>query len=158
MKNIIFSLTIGAILLFKSLSFNCYAQSDTTFLSKNENRKVYIENNRKSEVFQKLLDPTIQEKAYPELRQYGLEELKESEKILKQAHPQTITKHNLYELPEDWIALHSYKGKYYVYSPCQIDTPTNRWLTDSCLYYKYLDGPFPVIIKSVERNLIIYMI
>ena len=152
MKNIIFSLTIGAILLFKSLSFNCYAQSDTTFLSKNENRKVYIENNRKSEVFQKLLDPTIQEKAYPELRQYRLEELKESEKILKQAHPQTITKHNLYELPEDWIALHSYKGKYYVYSPCQIDTPTNRWLTDSCLYYKYLDGPFPVIIKSVEKK------
>ena len=53
MKNIIFSLTIGAILLFKSLSFNCYAQSDTTFLSKNENKKVNIEitrpyNSRKS--------------------------------------------------------------------------------------------------------------
>lgn len=51
MKNIIFSLTIGAILLFKSLSFNCYAQSDTTFLSKNENRKVYTKTTENQKFF-----------------------------------------------------------------------------------------------------------
>jgi hypothetical protein len=54
-------------------------------------------------------------------------------------------------LRKNWLPLYQYKGKLYLYSPCDGGNSNKRTITDSTLIFWYLEGPYPYIIKSFNK-------
>jgi hypothetical protein len=58
-------------------------------------------------------------------------------------------------LPRNWCALHSYKGKLYLYSPSDWGYNENLMITDTTIIQYFMDGPYAYIIDSfrtVDKN------
>ncbi|QJD97248.1 hypothetical protein HH214_15910 [Mucilaginibacter robiniae] len=115
------------------------AVSDTTFLYREVTpeyyHKVYIERNRQSEVYKRLLDfrPNDDERKY----------YQECCKKLRQITNVPSQQFKLIGLPKEWLPLYRYHGKYYVYAPSEWGGLERKTITDSTMVYWFMDGPSP---------------
>jgi hypothetical protein len=120
---------------------------DTTFLlrekSKDYYHAIYIEHNRQSPYYNSLLDFKYND--------YENKEYKEAYQSLKQKQPAPLKKYNLTGLPKQWVPLHRYKNKYYIYLPSDEGDMARRIITDSTLIYWYMEGPDPKPILSFKK-------
>lgn len=124
-----------------------FVENDTTFLLKKYysdfTQSVYIEKNRKSRPYKRLLNFTLSES---DINQY-----KDLIKVYTEKNYTLHKKHELYNLPGNWVPLYSYQGKYYLYCPCEGGFNGRRQINDSTLICNYIDGPYPFIINSTKQ-------
>ncbi|WP_419802915.1 hypothetical protein [Mucilaginibacter sp.] len=145
--------------LFLSNIFYCYSNTvsfptinnfisnsykDTTFILKEKDssyyHKIYIEKNRKSNYY-KLLTNFKFSKG-------DLEFINEYYKLFKKRSA-PVKKFNLQNIVKEWLPLYKYKDKYYLYAPS--DWGNRKMITNSLLFYWYLDGPYPCILTSFSK-------
>ncbi|MFA6247086.1 MAG: hypothetical protein WC615_09095 [Mucilaginibacter sp.] len=111
--------------------------ADTTFLLKEAKKgfyhAVFIEKNRESKVYKRLLDFKYDH--------YDSIAYNENYKILKVKFKKPLKKYDVASLGQDWLPLYAYKGKYYLYAPSDWGNTGRRRLTDSTLTYWSIDGP-----------------
>lgn len=60
---------------------------------------------------------------------------------------QPLKRISMPNLPEDWLPIESYRGKYYFYDMSMYP----RKLTDSLFIVKYMDGPYPFALSSYKQ-------
>jgi len=110
---------------------------DTAFIVREAGKgfyhTVYIEKNKAASSYKALLDFKYD---HDDSVAY-----KANYKILKVRNPKPLKKYNLAGLPNTWLPLNLYKGKYYLYAPCNWGNIGIRTLTDSTLTYYSTDGP-----------------
>lgn len=111
--------------------------ADTLFLQKELDKDhyhaVYIEHNRSATAFKALLDFKYD---HNDSIAYNA-----SYKVLKIRNHKPLKKYDLAGLPQEWLPLNLYKGKYYLYAPVDWANIDIRKLTDSTLTYYSMDGP-----------------
>jgi len=124
------------------------AKVDTNFILKEKTGDyyhiVFIERNRKSEYYNRLMDFSMSE--------FGLQDYKGNLTGLKKRYPKHLKKYNLPGLPKEWIPLYAYKGKYYVYIPMEAGELGRKIITDSTLIYWFMDGRYPERIQSFKKT------
>jgi len=120
---------------------------DTTFLlrekSKDYYHAIYIERNRQSPYYNSLLDFKYDD--------YENKEYKEAYQSIKQKHSAPLKKYNLTGLPKQWVPLHRYKNKYYIYLPSDEGDMGRMIITDSTLIYWSMEGPYPKPFQSLKK-------
>ncbi|GGH13813.1 hypothetical protein [Mucilaginibacter phyllosphaerae] len=124
------------------------AAADTAFIVKEKGKDfyhaVYIEKDRNARVYKALLDFKYDHNdsvAY-----------KANYRVLKIRNRKPLKKYDLEGLPNDWLPLNLYKGKYYLYAPCNWGNAGIRHLTDSTLNYYNADGPDPKPILDFKKQ------
>jgi hypothetical protein len=115
------------------------SRADTTFIlreaTKDLYHAVYIERNRSSNPYKNLLGFKFDH--------YDSVTYNDSYKTMKIKHRAPFKKYDLGGLPQQWLPLYSYKGKYYLYSPSDFGNAGRRILTDSTIVYWSMEGPEP---------------
>lgn len=143
-----FSCTFSAYSQLKpKIKHGPFVENDTTFLLKKYypgyTQSIFIEKNKDSGFYKRLLNFKLNDYAVKEFEDYINSYIKKN--------PGSIQKHELYNLPTEWVPLYLYQGEYYLYSPSEGGFNGRRQLTPSILTCHYLDGPRPFIISSVKR-------
>ncbi|MBL4678479.1 MAG: hypothetical protein JKY70_20100, partial [Mucilaginibacter sp.] len=87
--------------------------ADTTFLQKETTKDyyhiVYVEKNHAAPIFRDLLNFKFDH--------YDSINYKQAYRILKVRNPKPLKKYDLAGLPNQWLPVYSYKGKYFLYAP-----------------------------------------
>ena len=131
-----------------------FIENDTTFFLKTYfkedgkkylNTQIYIEPDRESIRYKEIIARRQSDSGYQEKDLNGWYMLRQKYNL------PSLQKVALPDIPTDWISLHLYKDHYYVYSPCQIDVPNPRWLTDTVLIYDDLE-PYFIEIRKIEKQ------
>lgn len=130
-----------------------FVENDTVFLSRVSNNSngfhyfedVYIETNRQSTTFQRVLNRAYNILLDQEEKEYFDDVVKRYKDINKQ---ESLVKHPVSDISKGWIPLQSFQGKYYINS---IDIFQLFWITDSLYIRNYMDGPTPYIIHSFKK-------
>lgn len=121
--------------------------NDTVFILQEPTRycyhKVFIEKNRKSEYYNRLTDFKFDK--------YDIEALEINYLALKEKYPGNLKKHNTFGLSREWLRLHKYRNKFYLYAPSDWGNAGRRVITDSALIYWYMDGPYMEQLEKIER-------
>lgn len=122
------------------------ANDDTIFLfrklsGKNYNA-IFIERNRESKIYKKWSNLKFNKGDSEEFFKYY--------KNLKERNL-TIQRFNTQNLNSEWLQLHEYKGKYYLYAPCDGMYRQDMVLTDSLIIHYGMMGPLPFIIDSLKK-------
>ncbi len=122
------------------------ANDDTIFLfrklSAQNYNAIFIERNRESRIYKKWTNLKFDKKDSEEFFMY-CKNLKERNLILR--------RFNIQNLLSEWLQLHEYKGKYYLYVPCDGMYRQDLILTDSLLIQYGMMGPIPSIIDSFVK-------
>ncbi|WP_121197150.1 hypothetical protein [Mucilaginibacter gracilis] len=133
------------VLIYISTSPAKAQHTDTTFISRKKTKDyywaIYIEKNRQSKKYKNLLDF--------KMNKWDAKNYKESLDSLKKR--KIIKIKALAGLPKEWLPLYLYKGKYYIYYPCEWDNGDRRILTDSTLVDPSMEGPIPRPLQTVKK-------
>lgn len=62
-----------------------------------------------------------------------------------------VSHFNTFGLPKEWLPLNLYKGKYYLYAPCDGFHSVRKMLTDSSLIFRFMEGPMPYSLVSLKK-------
>ena len=131
-----------------------FIENDTTFFLKTYfkengkkylNTQIYIEPNRESIRYKEIIARRQSDSDYQQ------KDLNSWNRLRQEHHLPSLQKVDLPDMPTEWISLHLYKEHFYVYSPCQIDVPNPRWLTDTVLIYDDME-PYFVEIRKAEKQ------
>lgn len=101
---------------------------------------IYIEKNRQSNYYKLLQD-----------FRFSKDEQQNYREAMKQNSSHITRKHKS-GLPEKWVPLYLYKGRYYVYAPSEWGGLCRRMLNDSTLIFWFMDGPMPYFLRSVIKT------
>lgn len=118
---------------------------DTIFLTRNENQKVFVEPSKKSERYKTLSDfsfAEFQEESY----QSQISELISAETEFK--------KMNYGQMPKKWVRCYLYKGKPFLYYPCDFIHYSAAMFTDSTFLHIGGEGPdvYPMISCKIRSD------
>ena len=121
--------------------------ADTTFLQKETTKDcyhiVYVEKNHAAPIFRDLLNFKFDH--------YDSINYKQAYRILKVRNPKPLKKYDLAGLPNQWLPVDSYKGKYFLYAPSDWANVDKRTITDSTIIYRGEQGPEPYVLKDVKK-------
>lgn len=141
-----------------------FVENDTTIFLKEydkENGKlhlntvIYVEPDKKSIHYKNIARPIFTPNYHSEQGQYDLDQWR---KYRQEKQMPPLSKVDLLDLSTDWIPLHSYQNHYYVFSPCEVDIPFRRCLTDSTLAYYCMEFYFNAIQKLEKKSKSLYYI
>ncbi|MGV8879887.1 MAG: hypothetical protein ACOH2A_12740 [Sphingobacteriaceae bacterium] len=109
-----FLVLLAFLLAFHSKALPQKTVSDTIFIVKEIQQRgiyhaIYIEPDRSSKYYDWITNFKLDLKAYQEFLKY-----------LTGDKPAKLSKHKTTIIPNEWIKLHVYKNKYYVYSPSDL--------------------------------------
>lgn len=146
---------------YSTIIMGRFIENDTTFFLKEYDKEngelslntiIYVEPDKNSIYYENIAQPL-----YFQTRdaQYDLDMWKQYRQE-KQKPP--LSKVDLLDLPTDWIPLHSYQNHYYVFTPCEVDIPYRRCLTDSTLAYYSMEFYFNAIQKLDKKSKSLYYI
>lgn len=117
--------------------------NDTLFLvreiTKDYYHAVYIEKNRQSAEYKRLLNfkmDTTEAAGYHE-----------SYLSFKQKVKSRLKKASIAGLPTQWMPAYRYQNKYYIYSPSEWGNIDRRIITDSTIVYWDMEDPFPELLS-----------
>lgn len=120
---------------------------DTTFLLKEVGKDyrhiIYVEKNRQSTFYTKLLDFKMDEHD----RNDYIQNCRDFDKDLRKP----VKKFRLRGLPRQWLPVYKYEHKYYLYYPGDTGVENRKMITDSTICYSNMDGWFPQQILSVKN-------
>lgn len=138
MKSIYILSIIFLFCLKSNFVFSQKSGVDTFFLIRNENQKVFVEPSKKSERYKTLSDfsfAEFQEESY----QSQISELISAETEFK--------KMNYGQMPKKWVRCYLYKGKPFLYYPCDFIHYRAAMFTDSTFLEITGEGPqvYPLI-------------
>lgn len=145
---------------YSTIIMGRFVENDTTFFLKEydkENEKqclntiIYIEPNKNSIYYKKIAQPIFNS----ENRLYDLDAWREYRQ--KKQKP-ALSKIDLLDLPTNWIPLHFYQNQYYIFTPCEVDVPFQRCLSDSTLAYYSMEFYFNAIQKLEKKSKSLYHI
>jgi len=120
---------------------------DTIFLLKKTGKDyrhiIYVEKNRRSAFYTKLLDFKMDEQ---DTNSY----IQNCRAFNKDLH-KPVQKFKLSGLARQWLPVYSYKHKYYLYYPGDTGLENRKMITDSTICYSNMDGWFPEQMLSVKQ-------
>jgi hypothetical protein len=121
---------------------------DTAFLLKEVGKDyrhiIYVEKNRQSIFYTKLLDFKMDQSdtnAYIQNCRAFDEDLRKP-----------VKKFRLWGLARQWLPVYKYKGKYYLYYPGDTGVENRKMITDSTICYSNMDGWLPEQMLSVKQS------
>jgi len=121
---------------------------DTIFLKKRTSpgdNIVYIEQNRNSKFYKKILDFKLDTYDSAQFAQTRLD-------LEKQGVRYHNKKSALQGLPRKWVAVHRYKRSYHLYFPADFGVANRKMITDSTICYSNMDGFNPEAIVSLAKR------
>lgn len=126
-----------------------FVKNDTTFLRREYLgecgwHKIYIEKNRRSVYYKRLKDFRFGENDTNAYNFYM--------SGLRKNIPGGLKAFDLDSLPNHWLPLHLYEGKYYLYAPSDWGTAGKMIIDEFSIISWYMDGPMPVAIKNLEKE------
>jgi len=125
-------------------------KNDTVFLvnvsNKDWGQKTFIEKNRNAAEYKSLLNFKFDSNLTAAFI--------ESTRDLKQHYPSSLKKFNIGNIPREWVPIHQYKNKYYLYSAAESDLEGRLIVTDTTLIrqWGYDDGPIAQPLLSVKKT------
>lgn len=144
MKGKVGLMTIFLLLLFNTSLIKAQ-RHDTTFIfrkvTKDQYHAVYIERDRRSKKYTRLLNFKMDK--------WDADGYQQSLLLLKKQKPFKTKLPT--GLPKEWMPLYLYKGKYYIYYPSEWGEIGRRMITDSTLVYWSMDTPEPEPIQAAEK-------
>lgn len=149
---------------YNTIVMGRFVENDTTIFLKEYDKEdgklylntvIYVEPDKNSIHYNNIAQPIFTPSYHPEQGQYDLDAWRRY-RHEKQMPP--LSKVDLLDLPTDWIPLHSYQKHYYVFTPCEVDKPFRRCLTDSTLAYYCMEFYFNAIQKLEKKSKSLYYI
>ncbi|WP_295668367.1 hypothetical protein [uncultured Mucilaginibacter sp.] len=121
--------------------------SDTIFLMRERGKDfyhiIYVEKNRKSAFYTKLLDFKMDKN---DTNAY-IQNCRDFDKNLHKP----VRKFRFGGLARQWLPVYKYKNKYYLYYPGDTGLENRKLITDSTICYMNMEGYFPQQILSVKN-------
>jgi len=122
--------------------------TDTIFLRRERGKDfyhiIYIEKNRQSTFYTKLLDFKMDKQ---DTNAY-IQNCRDLDEDLRKS----VKKFRLFGFARQWLPVYKYKHKYYLYYPGDTGVENRKMITDSTICYSYMDGWFPYQMLSVKQR------